>query len=125
MASTLRGYRDYLVPLSKAPTIGATDPASLFQMNAFLRSRDKAHQKFFQLLMKTQMFIRFIEERSLVSDGDHNLAFFDDCAERVGAFDDTPTEIRFVDWDTGHSSERTKFILPPELQGGNQEQSFR
>lgn len=66
--------------------------------------------------MKTQMFIRFIEERSFVSDGDQGLAFFDECAEKVSAYDDTATEIRFVDWDSGHSSERTKFILPPECQ---------
>jgi len=64
------------------------------------------------------MFIRFIEERSFVSDGDQGLAFFDECLERVGAYDDTPTEIRFVDWETGHSSERTKYILPPECQSG-------
>lgn len=118
MASILRGYKDFLVPISKAPTIGATDPSALFQMSAFLRSRDKAHHKFFQLLMKTQMFIRFIEERSFVSDGDHNLTFFDECAERVGAYDDDAAEIRFIDNDAGHSSERTKFILPPEVTGG-------
>lgn len=41
MATILRGYRDFLVPISKAPTIGATDPNALFQLNAFLRSRDK------------------------------------------------------------------------------------
>lgn len=41
MASILRGYRDYLVPISKAPTVGATDPSALFQLKAFLRSRDK------------------------------------------------------------------------------------
>jgi hypothetical protein len=29
------------------------------------------------------MFIRFIEERSFVSDMDASLAFFDDCAEKV------------------------------------------
>lgn len=119
MASILRGYREYLVPMSKAPTVGATDPNALFQLSAFLRSRDKAHHKFFQFLMKTQMFIRFIEERSFVSDGDQGLAFFDECAEKVSAYDDTPTEIRFVDWDTGHSSDRTKFILPPHYQSPN------
>lgn len=123
MASILRGYKDFLVPMSKAPTIGATDPTALFQMGAFLRSRDKAHHKFFQLLMKTQMFIRFIEERSFVSDGDHNLTFFDECAERVGAYDDETLEIRFIDYDGGHSSERTKFILPPDASGGS-EQSY-
>lgn len=124
MASILRGYRDFLVPMSKAPTVGATDPNALFQLNSFLRSRDKAHHKFFQYLMKTQMFIRFIEERSFVSDGDQGLAFFDECAEKVSAYDDTPTEIRFVDWDTGHSSDRTKFILPPEYQSPIPGQTF-
>lgn len=86
-------------------------------MGAFLRSRDKAYHKFFHLLMKTQMFIRFIEERSFVSDGDLNLTFFDECVERVGAYDDESLEIRFIDSDVGHSSERTKFILPPEVVG--------
>jgi len=33
--------------------------------------------------MKTQMFIRFIEERSFVSDMDASLAFFDECTEKV------------------------------------------
>lgn len=117
MASMIRGYKDYLVPMNKAPSIGATDTTALFQMSAFLRSRDKAYHKFFHLLMKTQMFIRFIEERSFVSDGDHNLTFFDECVERVGAYDDESLEIRFIDNDVGHSSERTKFILPPEVVG--------
>ncbi|XP_038115190.1 DENN domain-containing protein Crag isoform X2 [Culex quinquefasciatus] len=125
MASILKGYRDYLVPISKAPTCRATDPDALFQMNAFLRSRDKAHHKFFQLLMKTQMFIKFIEERSFVSDGDHNLAFFDECAEKVSAYEDTPTEIKLIDWDSGQSSERTKFILPPECAPGLPEQNYQ
>uniref|UniRef100_A0A182Q8N5 UDENN domain-containing protein n=1 Tax=Anopheles farauti TaxID=69004 RepID=A0A182Q8N5_9DIPT len=126
MACILKGYRDYLVPISKAPTIGATDPNALFRMEAFLRSRDKAHHKFFQLLMKTQMFIRFIEERSFVSDGDHNLAFFDECAEKVNAYEDSPTEVKLIEWDAGQSSERTKFILPPECQPGlpDQVQAF-
>lgn len=119
MASILRGYRDFLIPMSKAPTIGATDPNALFQLNSFLRSRDKAHHKFFQFLMKTQMFIRFIEERSFVSDGDHGLAFFDECAEKVSVYDDTPTEIRFIDWDSSQSSDRTKFILPPDFQSND------
>ncbi|XP_035899024.1 DENN domain-containing protein Crag-like isoform X1 [Anopheles stephensi] len=124
MACILKGYRDYLVPISKAPTIGATDPSALFRMDAFLRSRDKAHHKFFTLLMKTQMFIRFIEERSFVSDSDHNLAFFDECAEKVSAYEDTPTEIKLIEWDSGQSSERTKFILPPECQPGLPDQLY-
>lgn len=59
-----------------------------------------------------------------MSDGDQGLAFFDECAEKVSAYDDTPTEIRFVDWDTGHSSDRTKFILPPEYQAPTAGQTF-
>lgn len=124
MASILRGYRDFLVPMSKAPTVGATDPNALFQLNSFLRSRDKAHHKFFQYLMKTQMFIRFIEERSFVSDGDQGLAFFDECAEKVSAYDDTPTEIRFIEWDSSQTSDRTKFILPPEFHAGETLSTF-
>ncbi|KAJ4440668.1 hypothetical protein ANN_08815 [Periplaneta americana] len=91
MATVLKGYRGYLLPITKAPTIGTTDPNSLFDLqvykcelktNGFLRSRDKTHNKFFTLVMKTQMFIRFIEERSFVSDMDASLAFFDECTEK-------------------------------------------
>ena len=86
MASILRGYRSYLLPITKAPTIGATDPNSLFDLQGFLRSRDKNYVKFYSLLMKTQMFIRFIEERSFVSDMDSSLAFFDECSDKVCNF---------------------------------------
>jgi len=65
-------------------------------------------------MMKTQMFIRFIEERSFVSDGDHGLSFFDECAEKVGNYDETPAQLHLVDWDTGQNSERTKYIFPPD-----------
>ena len=83
MASILRGYRSFLLPITKAPTVGATDPNSLFDLQGFLRSRDKAYVKFYSLVMKTQMFIRFIEERSFVSDMDSSLAFFDECSDKV------------------------------------------
>lgn len=106
MASILKGYRTYLLPITKAPTVGSTDPTSLFNIQGFLRSRDKTHAKFYSMLIKTQMFIRyeifrriktnsnfiyrlslfyrFIEERSFVSDMDMaGLAFFDECTERV------------------------------------------
>lgn len=32
MSSILRGYRVYLMPITKAPTIGTTDPNSLFNL---------------------------------------------------------------------------------------------
>jgi len=49
----------------------------------FLKSREKANHKFYQTMLRTQLFNRFIEERSFVSDKDDSLAFFDECAEKV------------------------------------------
>lgn len=111
MALTLRGYRSYLLPITKAPTVGTTDPQALFQLNEFLKSRDKAHHKFFTLLMRTQMFIRFIEETSFVADGDQGLAFFDECIERLSAEEG---EVTLLEPDIAHTSDRTVFLLPPE-----------
>lgn len=116
MVSTLKGYRRYLKAISKAPSVGATDPNALFDLNSFLRSRDKAHHKFYQLLMRTQMFIRFIEECSFVSDGDQGLAFFDECSEKFDT--DSDADIQFLEWATTSSSDRTKFILPPDCNPG-------
>lgn len=58
MATILKGYRSYLVPITKAPTVGTTDSTSLFNFQAFLRTRDKAHAKFYAMLVKTQIFAR-------------------------------------------------------------------
>lgn len=49
----------------------------------FLKSRDRSHQRFYSLMIKTQMFSRFIEECSFVSDKDAGLAFFDECVDKV------------------------------------------
>ncbi len=54
--------------------------------SGFLKSRDKAYHKFYDKIMKTQLFSRFIEERSFVSDKDASLAFFDECVEKVDEF---------------------------------------
>lgn len=48
---------------------------------------------------------------------DHGLTFFDECAEKVGSYDETPSDVRLVDWETGQSSERTKYIFPPDSIG--------
>nr|CAD7392907.1 unnamed protein product [Timema cristinae] len=98
MATILKGYRVYLLPITKAPTIGTTDPNSLFDLQ----------------VMKTQMFIRFIEERSFVSDMDAGLAFFDECTEKV---DSDELDCRLIELDESHKSERTVFIPPPEPIG--------
>lgn len=112
MVLTLKGYRSYLLPITKAPTVGTTDPQALFQLGDFLKSRDKAHTKFFTMMMRTQMFIRFIEERSFVADGDQGLTFFDECIEKVGN-EEVQTQ-RLIELDAVHRSDRTVFVLPPE-----------
>lgn len=66
------------------------------------------------MLMKTQMFIRFIEERSFVSDMDAGLAFFDECTEKVDSEDGYG---RLLEFEESHKSERTVFIPPPEPIG--------
>lgn len=122
MAAILKGYRSYLLPITQAPSEKATDASSLFDLQGFLKSRDRSHQKFYSLMTKTQMFIRFIEECSFVSDKDASLAFFDDCVDKLfgtekgGKVDsDKPEDTRLIELDKSHRSEHTVFISPPEL----------
>uniref|UniRef100_A0A8C9L731 DENN domain containing 4A n=1 Tax=Pavo cristatus TaxID=9049 RepID=A0A8C9L731_PAVCR len=75
--------------------------------------RDRSHQKFYSLMTKTQMFIRFIEECSFVSDKDASLAFFDDCVDKVDT--DKTGETRLIELDESYKSEHTVFITPPEI----------
>ncbi|KAL4092280.1 hypothetical protein QTP88_026805 [Uroleucon formosanum] len=112
MGSVLKGYRWYLRPITKAPTVGATDTSSLFDLQGFLKSREKTNVKFYSLLTKTQMFIRFIEERSFVSNMDAALEFFDECSEKI---DSENYDTRLIELDTCGESERTVFIMPPEM----------
>ncbi|NXX68965.1 MYCPP protein, partial [Spizella passerina] len=113
MASILKGYRSYLRPITEAPSETATDASSLFELQGFLKSRDRSHQKFYTLMTKTQMFIRFIEECSFVSDKDASLAFFDDCVDKVDT--DKNGETRLIELDESYKSEHTVFITPPEI----------
>ncbi|XP_057692439.1 C-myc promoter-binding protein-like isoform X1 [Corythoichthys intestinalis] len=126
MAAILKGYRSFLRPITQAPSEKATDASSLFDLQGFLKSRDRSHQKFYSLMTKTQMFIRFIEECSFVSDKDASLAFFDDCVEKLYSSDrsaekgvkvdgDRPDETKLIETDESHRSEHTVFITPPEL----------
>jgi len=63
------------------------------------------------MLMKTQMFTKFIEERSFVSETNTSLAFFDECMDRqADHYNSDP--VRFLEID-GTISDRTVFILPP------------
>uniref|UniRef100_A0A0K2U5Z1 Uncharacterized protein n=1 Tax=Lepeophtheirus salmonis TaxID=72036 RepID=A0A0K2U5Z1_LEPSM len=109
MVSILSGYHNYLLPLTKAPTIGATDVTNLFHSAAFIKSRDHYYHKFYHLLMKTQMFTKFIEERSFVSDVNAYLAFFDECMDKY----DRGGQSNFLELDDVESV-RTVYILPPD-----------
>lgn len=121
VVTILSGYSNYLMPITKEPTIGnETDVKSLFDQNGFLRSRDRNHHKFYEMLMGTQMFTKFIEERSFVSDTNTALAFFDECIgkQSKAAHEDSHhqqsnTGLRFLELE-GFETDRTVFILPPD-----------
>uniref|UniRef100_A0AAX7VCM4 DENN/MADD domain containing 4A n=1 Tax=Astatotilapia calliptera TaxID=8154 RepID=A0AAX7VCM4_ASTCA len=113
MAAILRGYRSYLLPITQAPSEKTTDASSLFDIQGFLKSRDRSHQRFYSLMTKTQMFSRFIEECSFVSDKDASLAFFDECVDKMDS--ERPEDARLIELDESHRSEHTVYINPPEL----------
>ncbi|XP_023811551.1 C-myc promoter-binding protein isoform X1 [Oryzias latipes] len=120
MAAILRGYRSYLQPITQAPSEKTTDVSSLFDLQGFLKSRDRSHQRFYSLMTKTQMFSRFIEECSFVSDKDASLAFFDECVDKLfttgGKMDgERPEDTRLIELDESHGSEHTVYVNPPEL----------
>nr|XP_032834163.1 C-myc promoter-binding protein-like isoform X1 [Petromyzon marinus] len=112
MASILKGYRSYLRPITQAPSEKATDASSLFDLQGFLKSRDRSYHKFYTQLTKTQMFIRFIEECSFAGDKNASLAFFDDCVEKVDV--EHGEETRLVELDESLRGEHTVLVMPPE-----------
>ncbi|XP_058246748.1 DENN domain-containing protein 4B-like isoform X3 [Hemibagrus wyckioides] len=112
MSCLLKGYRSYLLPITQAPSERTTDCSSLFNLQGFLKSRDRTQQKFYSHLTKTQMFTQFIEECSFVSDRHACLEFFDECVQKVDV--EKPEEVRLIDLDETHSGEHTVFIMPPE-----------
>uniref|UniRef100_A0A8B9JYA0 DENN/MADD domain containing 4B n=1 Tax=Astyanax mexicanus TaxID=7994 RepID=A0A8B9JYA0_ASTMX len=112
MSCLLRGYRSFLLPITQAPSDRTTDCSSLFNLQGFLKSRDRTQQKFYTQLTRTQMFTQFIEECSFVSDRHACLEFFDECVQKVDV--EKPEEVRLIDLDEAHSGEHTVFIMPPE-----------
>ena len=116
MVQILSGYKSFLLPITSAPKVGATDVNNLFDQNSFLNSRDKNYAKFYHLLMQTQMFTKFIEERSFVSDTNTALAFFDECMEHP--------DRRFLELDFP-DSDRTVFIMPPDTSGLPENQEYK
>ncbi|XP_062897836.1 DENN domain-containing protein 4B-like isoform X1 [Mobula hypostoma] len=113
MACTLKGYRSYLMPITQAPSETTTDANSLFNLQGFLKSRDRASLKFYTLLTRTQLFSQFIEECSFVSDRHSSLEFFDGCVEKVDV--EKMDAARLIELDESQRSEHTVFIMPPEV----------
>ena len=109
MVAILGGYRQNLLPITRAPTQEACDVNRLFDQRNFLRNKDSNFHKFYDVMMKTQMFTKFIEECSFVSDINTSLAFFDECVERS----ELEESERLLEVD-GEQSDRTVFILPPD-----------
>ncbi|XP_061573775.1 DENN domain-containing protein 4B-like [Cololabis saira] len=112
MSCLLRGYRSFLLPITTAPSDTATDCSSLFNLQGFLKSRDRNQQKFYTQMSRTQMFTQFIEECSFVSDRHACLEFFDECVQKVDV--EKPEDVRLIDLDETHGGEHTVFIMPPE-----------
>lgn len=88
MATILRGFRSYLLPITRASPVGAEDPASHFDFEGFLMSCDPSSTQFYQLITKTQMFTNYIEARRFAPEEDTSYAFFDCCEERLAASED-------------------------------------
>ncbi|KAK1895261.1 DENN domain containing protein 4B, partial [Dissostichus eleginoides] len=112
MSVLLRGYRSFLLPITQAPSDTTTDCSSLFNLQGFLKSRDRTQQKIYGQLTRTQMFTQFVEECSFVSDRHACLEFFDECVQKTDV--EKPEEVRLIDLDESHGGEHTVFIMPPE-----------
>ncbi|KAE9550799.1 hypothetical protein FO519_005989 [Halicephalobus sp. NKZ332] len=113
MCSIMDGYTNFLKPITECPrTAHATDMSERFDLEGFLRSRDKSTIDFYKKFSETQSFIRFIEERSFISDKVAYNAFFDECIQRCAAKSDPYLEL--LDRDL-YSVNHTIVIPPPEL----------
>ncbi|XP_070622879.1 DENN domain-containing protein 4B isoform X1 [Erythrolamprus reginae] len=118
MACLLKGYRGYLRPITQAPSEKTRDSSSLFFLQGFLKSRDRAYHKFYGQLLRTQLFTQFIEECSFVSDRHACLEFFDSCVDKVQVDLEKPDEAPLIELDDTQGSEHTVFIMPPEEPTG-------
>ncbi|XP_023390084.1 DENN domain-containing protein 4B [Pteropus vampyrus] len=114
MACLLKGYRDFLRPLTKAPSEGARDVDNLFFLQGFLKSRERSSHKLYSQLLRTQMFSQFIEECSFGSARHAALEFFDSCVDKVRPEQEKPEPTPLVELEELSGSELTVFITPPE-----------
>ncbi|XP_063213268.1 DENN domain-containing protein 4B isoform X1 [Chroicocephalus ridibundus] len=118
MACVLRGYRSFLRPIAPAPAPAGRDASSLFALQAFLKSRERAYHRFYGQLLRTQLFTQFIEDCSFASDRDPCLEFFDTCVDKVQAELEKPEDTPLMELDDPRGGEHTVFITPPEQPAG-------
>ncbi|KAM5125043.1 DENN domain-containing protein 4B, partial [Mantella aurantiaca] len=114
MSCLFKGYRSYLLPITQAPSERTRDSSNLFNVEGFKKSRERAHQKFYSQLVKTQMFTQFIEDCSFVNERHASLEFFDNCVEKVQVDGEKMEDLHLVELDESHRSEHTVFIMPAE-----------
>uniref|UniRef100_H2ZEE5 UDENN domain-containing protein n=1 Tax=Ciona savignyi TaxID=51511 RepID=H2ZEE5_CIOSA len=111
-ASLMKGYRQFLLPITEAPNPGTADPSSLFNIQEFVRSRERSSQRFYQSVVGTQLFSSFIEERCLTSSA--SLVFFDECIDRLTPDHD---HVHLIETDDSQTSDHTVMIMPPDEKG--------
>lgn len=115
MTFILKDFRSYLMPIKKQPTIGSTDPSSLFDFKEFIASKEKTYHQFYTLMLGTQMFTKFIEERTFLSDKYTSLAFFDECLNKIESTENADfSTFRLIEPDDRDKNDRTVFISDPE-----------
>jgi hypothetical protein len=134
MCTCFYGYKQFLRPILRRPNQLSTDASVLFEFDNFLHSRDSSYSKFYSYILHTQMFSRFIEERSFLSSStlnqsslindnlNHNysLAFFDECCTKVRiSIENNDQQLISLldtsDTTTNFLSEKTTLILPDFL----------
>ncbi|XP_033633840.1 C-myc promoter-binding protein-like isoform X2 [Asterias rubens] len=115
MASMLKGYSHNLLPITQQPNHRVTDASARFDYPGFMKTREKTSHPFFKQFLKTQMFIKFIEERSFVSGNDEKFAFFDECVDKIEG--DGREEAQLIDVEDQQGSEHTVFVTPPDSNG--------
>lgn len=140
MCTCFYGYKQFLRPILRRPNQLSTDASVLFEFENFLHSRDSSYLKFYSYILKTQMFIRFIEDRSFLSSStlnqaslnndnlhhNYSLAFFDECCSRIKASIENNEQQAFnlldpEDTTTNFLSEKTTLILPEFIDSNHVE----
>jgi hypothetical protein len=109
----LKDYRSFLKPITCAPSDKSTDLGNLFDCAGFKKTKPSSEQSFYSQLFSTQMFARFIEERSFASHGDSCLAFFDECTEKLWQKE----PLVGIENDPAMSDQMTIVVTPPDSSG--------